>query len=100
MNIARVDRDVTASTYNTPMFRSARAVFLAKGTTAIMRITGISMAMGTRVKTRRSALAGVVSSLKNSLSMSAMGCSRPKGPQRLGPMRFWNRPIRRRSTQV
>ena len=58
------------------------------------------MRMGTKVKAMRSAPAGIRSSLVSSLSRSAMGCNVPKGPQRLGPIRLWKRPSRRRSIQL
>ena len=91
--------DVTARTYKMPTFRFARAVSLAKGTTAIMSTTGASMATGTIMKTMRSAPAGVRSSFRINFTTSAIGWSMPNGPQRLGPNRLWNRPMSLRSNQ-
>ena len=91
--------DVTARMYRIPTFRFARAVSLAKGTTAIIRITGATIATGTMANTIRSAPLGVRSSLVSSFTRSANGCSMPNGPHRFGPIRLWNRPIKRRSTQ-
>ena len=42
----------------------------------------------------------MMSSLSGSLSASATGCSRPKGPARFGPGRFCMRPMARRSAQI
>ena len=72
---------------------------MLKGTTANISITGASMAMGTIRKTILSAPPGVRSSLKMSLTKSAMGWSSPKGPHRFGPNRFCIRPISFRSIQ-
>ena len=41
-----------------------------------------------------------MSSFSGSLSASATGCSRPKGPARFGPGRFCIRPMTRRSAQI
>ena len=41
-----------------------------------------------------------MSSFSGSLSASAIGCSRPKGPARFGPGRFCIRPMTRRSDQI
>ena len=97
MKMAMEVMEVTARIYSTPTFRLAKAVSLAKGTTASINITGASMTTGTMKNTARSAVPGVRSSLKTSLSRSAKGWKRPKGPHRLGPSRFWNLPMRRRS---
>src|SRR4051794_34531681 len=43
---------------------------------------------------------GIMLSLRRSLSRSAIGCSRPNGPTRLGPRRTWKRPSSRRSAHV
>src|ERR1044071_4351895 len=42
---------------------------------------------GAKKKIQRSAFSGMKSSLVNSLRPSAMGCSSPHGPQRMGPSR-------------
>jgi hypothetical protein len=41
-----------------------------------------------------------MSSFSASLSASAIVCSRPNGPARLGPARFCMRPMIRRSAQI
>ena len=55
---------------------------------------------GATMNTIRSAVVGMMSSFSGSLSASAIGCSRPKGPARFGPGRFCIRPITRRSNQI
>ena len=47
-----------------------------------------------------SAMLGRTSSLKNSLSASATGCSNPVGPTRFGPILTCRRLMARRSNQV
>ena len=46
------------------------------------------------------ALAGRMISLNSSLMPSAIGCSRPNGPTRFGPMRIWIQPMNLRSHSV
>jgi hypothetical protein len=43
---------------------------------------------------------GLMISLVSSLSASAIGCSRPSGPTRLGPWRTWIQPRNLRSHNV
>ena len=43
---------------------------------------------------------GMTSSLKRNFRPSAMGCSRPNGPTRVGPGRIWTRAINLRSSQL
>ena len=57
----------------------------------------IAMA-GAATKIHLLAPSGMTSSLKKSLMPSATGCSRPKGPVRLGPRRNCMKASRRRST--
>jgi hypothetical protein len=45
------------------------------------------------------AVSGVELSFESSLSTSASGCIRPRGPTRFGPMRDWKRPSSLRSAQ-
>ena len=56
--------------------------------------------IGATKKTSLSTLVGTMSSFSGSLSASAIGCSRPHGPARLGPGRFCIRPMTRRSNQI
>ena len=87
--------------YSTPTLISAmyrvivapkqREGSVPQGTTAVMTSAGTSVMTGARKKSSLSALAGINSSLKINLTASAMGCSMPHGPARLGPMRTWMR---------
>lgn len=60
----------------------------------------VAVMSGARVKTNRSALAGVLSSLSIAFIPSARVWSRPNGPLRLGPGRCCIRPMTRRSNQM
>ncbi len=56
---------------------------------------------GARRKSRRSAPAGMMSSLQSSFNPSAGDCSQPKRPPtRVGPSRSWIRPATFRSIQM
>ena len=57
------------------------------GTTANVTSAGITASIGASAKRIWFASAGMNSSLKKSFSTSAIGCSSPSGPTRLGPMR-------------
>ena len=61
---------------------------------------GMTASIGARWKMTLFASAGMNSSLKNSLSTSAMGWSSPKGPTRLGPVRACMWPATLRSANV
>ena len=72
---------------NTPTPTLLISRFWPKGTTSQLRITGTSTSTGPRVKSRPSALAGMMSSLNSSLRPSAIGCSTPRAPAYSGPIR-------------
>ena len=55
-------------------------------TPLVISATNIN-APGARIKSQRSAAAGIKSSLVNILAPSTNGCRRPKGPARFGPRR-------------
>src|SRR5262252_5610167 len=59
------------------------------GMTANVTIAGNTARMGAMWKMTLFACAGMNSSLKRSFSTSAIGCSSPSGPTRLGPVRAW-----------
>ena len=61
---------------------------------------GAAATIGATKNTSLSTLVGTMSSFSGSLSASAIGCSSPHGPARLGPGRFCIRPITRRSNQI
>jgi len=65
----------------------------AKGTTAHAASAGMIIRIGPRMNRPRSALVGTTISFSSSFTPSAMGCSRPRGPTRLGPMRICIQPI-------
>ena len=60
----------------------------------------LARALGPRRVRPMLAALGLMSSLVKSLSASAIGCSRPKGPTRLGPMRTCMKPSSLRSQSV
>ena len=80
-----------------PMLRSARTAPFWKGTTAKMRSTGKKAMTGASQWMGLSATAGTMLSLSITLTASATGWSKPKGPVRLGPRRDCMRPMPRRS---
>ena len=59
------------------------------GITENVTIAGNTARIGAMWKTTLLAPAGMNSSLKSSLPTSAIGCSSPNGPTRLGPVRAW-----------
>ena len=63
------------------------------GITAHAASAGISITTGARKNSDRSACDGEMISLIISLNASAIGCSSPSGPTRLGPMRICIQPI-------
>ena len=56
--------------------------------------------IGASVNTHRSARAGVMSSFSSSLMASAIGCSAPCGPTRIGPSRTCTHAMTLRSRSV
>jgi hypothetical protein len=60
----------------------------AHGITAPTHSAGMNDMHGARKKRARFAVRGSVSSFRMFLMPSAMGCSQPPGPTRLGPRRF------------
>ena len=69
-----------------------------QGTTATDRNAVRMASPGAATKIHLFAPSGITSSLKKSLIPSATGCSRPKGPVRLGPSRNCMKASTRRST--
>ncbi len=70
------------------------------GTMANVMSAGTNTRYGASLKTKRSASAGIKSSLKNSLMPSANVCKIPNGPQRCGPMRLCMSEMALRSNQI
>src|SRR5678816_901667 len=78
----------TASTKSKPMFTSAiTAQSGPKGMTEKTMNAEATAMYGAKKKIQRSAVSGMKSSLVNSLRPSAIGCSSPHGPTRIGPSR-------------
>ena len=82
------------------MFMSVMACVGPNGTTTKTVKAASTTMKGAIQKIKLSASAGMMSSLSNSLRESAIGCSRPCGPTRIGPRRtcMWARILR--SSQV
>ena len=70
------------------------------GITANAMIAGTSTMIGASVNTHLSARTGVMSSLTNSFSTSAIGWSTPCGPTRIGPRRTWTHACTLRSSST
>src|SRR6266404_3925063 len=78
----------TASTNNIPMLTSViTAQSGPKGTTAMTMNAATTAMYGARKKIQRSAFSGIKSSFTSNFKPSAIGCSRPQGPTRIGPSR-------------
>jgi hypothetical protein len=72
----------------------------ANGITAQAASAGMIITTGASRNRPLFALAGRMISLNTSLMPSAMGCSRPAGPTRFGPMRICTQPMNLRSHSV
>ena len=86
-----------ASTYSRPASTEASHRPSANGTTAQAPSAGVSATSGAARNSRGLAARGSTVSLVSSLSTSAIGCSRPRGPTRDGPRRCWMKPSTLRS---
>src|SRR5579871_1256985 len=73
---------------------------LPKGTTAIEVSAKINASIGAAMYNGLYTCGGVRSSLKINFKPSASGCSKPNGPTRVGPQRFWMWPTTFRSSQT
>ena len=91
--------ELTPSMNSTPMFMSVMAWVRPKGTTMKPQNAVITTQTGANQKTILSAPDGIRSSLMISFRASAMGCSSPCGPTRMGPMRTCMWAITLRSNQ-
>ena len=76
-----------ANTNNRPMSMSASTQPGANGSTASEAIMATRQMIGAARKVGRSALSGMMSSLKKLLTPSAMGWSNPCQPTSIGPRR-------------
>ena len=85
---------------SSPTFTSATDRFLANGSTA-KAVSAVKVEMhGANQKMALSESVGMMSSLSSSFSASAMGCSSPCGPTRIGPRRTWKSARTLRSTST
>jgi hypothetical protein len=66
---------------------SASTTFGPNGTTAHAAIATVRVITGASTNKTLSAPDGMMISLNTSFMPSAIGCSKPSGPTRLGPMR-------------
>ncbi len=92
--------EVMAIRNSRPALMLARATSGPKGTTAQAASAGMMVMMGPSTNRPLLAAVGMMISLVSSLSASAIGCNRPKGPTRFGPRRIWVKPIALRSHSV
>ena len=83
-----------------PALMLASAMSGPKGTTAQAANAGMIVMIGPSTNRPLLAAVGMMISLVSSFSASAMGCSKPNGPTRLGPKRIWVKPIALRSHKV
>ena len=85
INTASVFTEVIAITKISPILRRPKKLLPCKGITAKTIKAGTRNTIGASVKTGLSAPSGIVSSLVNNLTKSAIGCSSPNGPHLFGP---------------
>ena len=83
-----------------PALMLASATSGPKGITAHAASAGMMVMIGPKKNRPLLAAVGAMISLVSSLTASAMGCSRPSGPVRLGPTRIWVKPMALRSHRV
>src|SRR5208282_3780398 len=90
--------EVMPSTISNPILTSVissgvwipkTVIQLPMGMTEIEVSAKINAIIGAAMYSGLNTCGGVRSSLKINLAPSASGCSRPKGPTRVGPQRFW-----------
>jgi hypothetical protein len=86
MKIPKEVTEVIAKIYNTPIFKSARAIPGDKGITPITIITGIIIIMGAMINKNLSDPLGIKFSLNKRDIKSAIGCNNPNGPHLFGPI--------------
>ena len=83
-----------------PALMLASATSGPKGTTAQAASAGMMVMIGPSTNRPLLAAVGMMISLVSSLSASAIGCSKPNGPTRLGPSRICVKPMALRSHSV
>ena len=85
MKTTRTLTPVMARKNKAPASTSATCMLGPNGNTPQIRMAGTKTKMGGSRKSILSAARGESSSLRISLIASATGCSKPRGPARLGP---------------
>ena len=85
---------------SSPTFTSATKIFEPNGITANAVSAVIVEMHGANQKITLSESAGIMSSLSSSFNASAIGCSSPCGPTRIGPRRTWKSASTLRSTST
>src|SRR5664280_2188629 len=96
--IPKIPTPLVAEITSRPTFTSATKMFLANGRTAKAVSAVMVETQGANQKMALSAFDGMMSSLSSSLKASAIGCSSPCGPVRMGPRRTWKSASTLRST--
>ena len=92
--------EVIAIRNSRPALMLATATSGPNGTTAQAASAGMMVITGPRKNRPLLAAVGRMISLKISFTASAIGCSRPNGPTRLGPGRICDQPMALRSHSV
>ena len=100
MNRPTISIDDTARKNSTPVLRSATPMPGANGMVAKINRHGTRKMTGARLKIERSAASGTRCSFNINFTPSAIGCSRPCGPTRYGPIRDCRRAANLRSSSV
>ena len=92
--------EVIAMMSSRPALTLASTASGPKGIATQAASAGMIAMIGPNRNSPGEAAVGLISSLVSSLSASAIGCSRPKGPTRFGPWRTWIQPRNLRSHKV
>ena len=87
-------------TNNKPALMLVSATSGPKGMATQAAKAGMMAMMGPKRNKPGATAEGVMISLVSNLMASAIGCSKPKGPTRLGPMRTCMKPSNLRSHKV
>ena len=85
--IPYIPNEVIANIYKSPALISDKTRTLSKGTTAQAAKATVNVIIGANKNKNLFESVGITISLKNNLTPSAKGCSKPLGPTTLGPSR-------------
>ena len=92
--------DMIAMANSKPALMLANACSGPNGTTTQAASAGMMVMTGAMTNKALLALAGTMISFNSSFNASAIGCSKPAGPTRFGPIRTCIQPIILRSHSV